>query len=649
MTDRKIDVLTLELLREALPAVCDEMAEVLMRTAYNMFIYEIKDFSTSIMDANGELIARPRTAGSINASAIGEIIMNGIAEVGRENMKPGDVYAMNVPEITGQHTNNTAIYKPLFYKGELIAFSVGAAHWLDVGGCEIAPGIGTQHDVYMEGLLFRHLRVIENGVTSPIFTGIIQANCRRPENTLGDFRACVGSCNIGETRFMALVEKYGLDTIKEAARIITDMTEQRIRAGVERIPDGVYEAESFLDGPVGGETMTIKVKVIIKGSDFHVDYTGTGKQVRGPINSSRVGLIAGRAAVKMLCDPHYYVTAGSFRPVSITVPRGTFISCSPEAPQGSWSLSLSTVLDTILKALAPAIPDRIPAGHKADQGDCGFYGVDSEGKYWVSASVRGGGHGGRATEDGESTSVNLLQGNMGMAALELLEHKFPLYVESYSLLQDSCGAGKFKGGLGSEFKVRPFNVDEIICMVSGERFKCPPWGLFGGKSGVGNHCHVDMGDGKGPQLATKRPHTRLPKNGYVAFRSAGGGGWGDPLDREPSRVLLDVIREYVSNEAALSEYGVVLNLAGQKVDEAATKALREKMRKDRATQPDPYDRDPKAVLQEFVAGKISVPKAITDYGVVINWDKQEVDERATLALRGQMRHERSLVAKLGAR
>jgi N-methylhydantoinase B len=376
------------------------------------------------------------------------------------------------------------------------------------------------------------------------------------------------------------LEKYGLDTVKEAVRIIDDESEKRTRKALAEIPDGVYEAESFLDG-IDNKTIPIKVRVTIKGSEMVVDFTGTGKQVQGPLNSSKGALVTARGALKLLTDPKSYATQGSFRPIKVIVPPGTFISAGPSAAVASWSMGLSTVLDTILKALAPAAPHLIPAGHKADQGDFGFYGIDaSTGKYWFCGNIRGGGHGGRPHEDGESASVNISQGDIPTGPVEMLERKYPLFVESYSLIQDSGGAGKFRGGLGTEWRIRPFDVDEIFCNISGERFKYPPWGLWGGKSGMPNHYLLDQGDGKEPEVVTKRPNTRLPKQGWVALRSGGGGGGGDPLDRDPTRVLADVIQGYVSLERAALDYGVVIDLAKKQIDEAATRALREKMRKE---------------------------------------------------------------------
>jgi N-methylhydantoinase B len=248
----------------------------------------------------------------------------------------------------------------------------------------------------------------------------------------------------------------------------------------------------------------------------------------------------------------------------------------------SWSIGLSTVLDTIFKALAPALPDLIPAGHKADQGDFGFYGLDeSTGKYWFCGNIRGGGHGGRPHGDGESASVNILQGEITTAPVEEIELKYPLLVESYSLIQDSGGAGKFRGGLGTEWHIRPFAVDHVFVNIGGERYRCPPWGLWGGKAGMPNHYLLDLGGRSPPEVVTKRPGVRLPKEGSVRMRAGGGGGWGDPLERDPETVLMDFIRGYVSQERVLSDYGVVIDPSKKRLDETATRELRGKMRRER--------------------------------------------------------------------
>jgi len=293
-------------------------------------------------------------------------------------------------------------------------------------------------------------------------------------------------------------------------------------------------------------------------------------------------LLTARSAFKILTSPKDAANEGHFRPLKIILPPGKFISAQPPAALGSWSIGLATVFDTILKALAPALPDRIPAGHKADQGDFGFYGIDPvTNKYWLCGNIRGGGHGGRPFEDGESASVNMMQGDITTAPVEAIEQKYPLFVESYSLIQDSGGAGKYRGGLGTEWVIRPYKVDHVIINIGGDRLGCPPWGLWGGKSGLPNHYLLDVGDGKPPEVCTKRPGTKLPAKGWVALRGGGGGGWGDPLERDTERVLTDVVRGYVSLEKAKTEYGVVVDPASNAVDEKATRALRETLGRER--------------------------------------------------------------------
>jgi N-methylhydantoinase B len=260
------------------------------------------------------------------------------------------------------------------------------------------------------------------------------------------------------------------------------------------------------------------------------------------------------------------------------LPPGKFISAKPPAAIGMWSSGLATVFDTILKALAPALPDLIPAGHKADQGEFGFYGIDpATNRYWLCGNIRGGGHGGRPHEDGESASVNLMQGDITTAPVEAIEQKYPLFVESYSLIPDSGGAGKFRGGLGTEWRIRPYGVDDVFVNIGGERIGCPPWGLWGGRPGTPNHYLLDLGDGKQPEVVTKRPGQVVPRNGWVALRAGGGGGWGNPLERDPARVLTDVMLGYISPAKARSEYGVVIDESTRQVDQAATRTLRQSM------------------------------------------------------------------------
>jgi N-methylhydantoinase B len=583
MSEKKIDTLTVEIIREALPSICDEMSVVLRRTAYNMFIYEILDFSTAFVDSEGDLIGQNRGVFPLMAGALREIIASGVEEIGKENFLPGDIIAMNIPFITGQHLNNVAIYKPVFFDGKLVGFPVAFAHWMDLGGSKLGLGFVRTVDVYQEGLQFRNIKIYEAGKPNKTFFRILQDNLRRPDLTLGDLRAMVSSCNIGEERFLAILQKYGLDTVKEAVRIIDDQSEERTRKGVAKIPDGVYEAESFLDndGINMDKTIPVKVKVTVKGSEMVVDFTGTSPQVQGPLNTSKGALIISRAVLKFLTDPTSYATQGSFRPVKVIIPPGTFLSATPPAAMASWSMGLATVADTILKALSPAVPNLVPAAHKGDQGDFGFYGIDSStGKYWFCGNIRGGGHGGRPHEDGESASCNILQGDVTTAPVEMLEQKYPFFVENYNLIQDSGGAGKFRGGLGTEWRIRSIGVDPIFCNIGGERYKCRPWGLWGGKEGSPNHYLLYQGEGKEPEVVTKRPATPVPQKGWVALRSGGGGGWGDPLDRDPTRVLTDVTRGYVSMEKAVSDYGVVIDFAEKRVDEAATRVLREKMRRE---------------------------------------------------------------------
>lgn len=594
-----INPVTLEVIRLAIPGICDEMATVLRRTAYNMFIYEVQDYSVALVDAEGNMIGQNRGGCPAFLADLGPPIRSGIEDIGKENFHPGDVIIMNHGAICGQHLNNVIIYQPVFFEGELMGFAVARGHWLCIGGAMIGLGVFRTTDVFMEGLQFRNMKIYEAGNPNKTLFQIIRDNTRRPDLAFGDLAAQAAACRLGEKRFVALLTKYGVDTVMGAVRAIADRSEERARKAIARIPDGVYEAESFLDNDAIDidKTIPIKVRVIVEGTDMTIDYSEVADQVRGPMNSGLGGYLVARAALKYLTTPTEFANEGCFRPLKLIMPPGKFISARHPAALSAWSYGLNTVLDTTFKALAPALPDRIPAGNKGDQGGFCFYGVDPEtGAYWICGNIRGGGHGARPHEDGEHASMNWTQGDVTTAPVEMMENLYPLLVERHALLADSGGAGKFRGGLGTEWVIRPFGDNQVFVNVSGERSMCPPWGLWGGKPGVANHYVVCTGNGKEPEKLTngiKRPGVLLQRDGWASPRSGGGGGWGDPLDRDPERVLTDVVRGYVSVEKAAADYGVVIDLDGKQVDAKATRKLREKMRRRNKAE---YDRNRDALI-----------------------------------------------------
>ena len=576
MTPR-LDPVTLEVIRNALPAISNEMAADLQRTSYNMMIYEVRDFCTALITTEGELVSQNVGGVSHFVADLGVIITDAMKRYGRDGFQPEDVLIMNHPAVAGQHLNNICIYMPYFYKGELLLFSMVRAHWIDVGGMSTGFGAGrAAQDAWMEGLQFDQLKLYEGGKLNEMLNRCIRDNIRFPESSMGDLRSQMAACRLGNRRADELFERYGRDTVMAAIRQIFDETEQRCRKSVADFVDGVYEAESFMDDT--GETpparVRIHAKVTVKQGAMTIDLSGCSKErPHGPNCRSLAGA---RIAYKAITAPNEPVNEGSFRALDIVLPEGNFMMARHPIPMTGWSLMLPTVADTIVAALAPAMKEKAPAGHHSDLGGVAFFGIDPKTKRrFVLQSIEGGGWGGRPHEDGESGSVSICQGDVRNGSIEAIELKCPLMIERRGLRQDTGGAGKYRGGLGVELHVRNF-VEGRWNLNRPYRQGLASWGLWGGQAGaIGGYLVMKPGENEFRALYGHR--MLVPADTQVIARQPGGGGWGDPLERDPAQVRWDVIEQYVSLEAAEKLYGVVL-CDDLSLDLAATARLRDALR-----------------------------------------------------------------------
>ena len=581
-----VDPVTLEVIRNALPAISNEMSYDLQRTSYNMMIYEVRDYCCALLDANGNLLSQNLGGVSHFVADLSVVIKDGVEKIGLDHFRPGDVVIANHQAVCGQHLNNVCVYTPFFFKGELIGFPIVRAHWVDVGGMSTGFGATTNViDPWMEGLQMDQLKIYEAGEPKKDLLKLIADNIRYPESSMGDLRAQIASCQLALRRLEELFNKFGRDVVLDSVQRIFADTEAKCRKIVDQIPDGVYEAESFLDdsGYSQSPPLQIKARVTVSGSDMTIDLSGCAPQTRGSYNSRT--LAGARVAYKALTMPLDPVNEGSFNALQIIIPEGSFMMAKYPAVMSGWSLPIPTVVDTILKALAPAIPDRIPGGHLGVLGGTiVFFGHDPrKGKNFVVQSIEGGGWGGRPFEDGELASVSICQGDVRNAPIENIELKCPVIVEERLLRQDSGGAGKFRGGLGLDSRVRNL-VDGRWNLIQTGRRNCPPWGLWGGKSGAASDCLLQLPGQSNWQSVDVALHP-VPSNARAIIRTAGGGGWGDPLERDPEKVRMDIMEGFVSLEAARSEYGVVLESGVEghlgDVDAGATRKLRAEMKKSR--------------------------------------------------------------------
>jgi N-methylhydantoinase B len=568
-----IDPITVEIVRNGLLAVTEEMKSNLMRTAYNMIIYEALDFTVGLFTAEGDTVSIGLGL-PMFIRGMSETVKAKIKHFGHSGIHPGDILITNDAYITGSHLNHVTLTLPVFHNGELIAFTCCMAHWLDIGGS--LGGVTT--DIYSEGLQIPILKYQKAGEVNQDLVDMIALNVRLPELGLGDLRAQVTAVSTGERRFLELVERYGRDAVLNSIAMIMDQTEATARANTRSIPDGVYEAESFMDddGIDIGRPVPIRVRVEVRGEEMTVDLTDVSRQVRGYYNSGyTTGIACAQVAYKCLTTPTTYpVNDGSFRSLKVIMPAGRVISAQRPAPMRWWMTFPMTVIDTIFKAVAPALPDRVIAGHHADLCVATLHGVSpKDGRFYIaSLGPLGGGWGAKSREDGVSVTVCINDGDTHNSPCEQIEAKYPVLVDRYELRADSGGPGRQRGGLGAEFVVEalaPLSLSTTI-----ERAHCRPWGLDGGREAAGNSVSVRLdGVWKHEMPNAKLLTQRLRTGDAFMLRSGGGGGVGDPMTREIQLVVKDVIEGYVSTQAAASEYGVVADLSG-KADLVRTAELR---------------------------------------------------------------------------
>lgn len=581
----KLDAVTLEVLRNALPAVANEMAADLQRTSYNMMIYEVRDYCTALLDTNGELISQNVGGVSHFVADLGVLVVDGMKRYGKDGFKPGDVVITNHQAVAGQHLNNVVIYMPYFYKGELLMFCMVRAHWIDVGGQSTGFGAGaTVADPWFEGLQLDQLKIYEEGKLNETLYRVIKDNIRFPESSLGDMKSQMAACRLAARRMDELFDKYGKDTILAAISQIFDETEQKCRNVVVQLPDGIYEAEASIDddGLIRGEEVPIRVKITIKGSDMTIDLSGCSAERKAAINSRTYA--GARVAYKALTGPLDPVNEGSFRALKVVIPEGNIMMAKFPAPMSGWSAIVPTVVDTIVVALAKAMPERVPAGHHGLLGgSVVFFGLHPKTKRrFIVQSIEGGGWGGRPFEDGESATVSVCQGDVRNGSIEGIELKCPVLVESRALRRDSCGAGRYRGGLGLDMKVRNL-VEGKWNFERTRRSKCPPWGIAGGTAGEPGGNLLKLPGEKAFKWITGA-NIPVPLNSLAIVRTGGGGGWGDPLERDAALVAADAAEGLISRRAAHELYGVVLR-GSMSLDESATQRLRDRLRSRRKVRP----------------------------------------------------------------
>jgi len=566
-----VDTITAQVIHNYLLSAAREMLRNLKRTAYDTVIYEIQDFGLGIYDRHCRLLAEaPGLAVFTRGNDYG--LQKMVEFLGEENIHEGDVILFNYPYWSSNHTLDVLVSSPIFADGELAGYTACKAHWLDLNQKDPGYCLDTT-SIHNEGLILPAVKIYSQGVYSRELERLIRFNSRIPDRVIGNMNAQISSCHTGERRVGELVRKFGLGVFREAVEQILDHGERLSRARLQALPKGSWSAEDWVDDDgVDKDTMLkIKVTVTITDDAFVVDLTGSSDAVLGPMNmpiGSTLGVCG--LAFKALTTPDSPANEGNFRPLKVIAPPGSLFNAQP--PAATFMMWSDLYLpEVICKALAPAMPDVVPAASGGDI--CSWMGVGvhpDTGKIWLEASNEAVGFGGHVGGDGENGIMHLSEPGCRNNPIEVMETKAPLLIEHYGLRQDSAGPGKHRGGLGVSRVYRFLADATALTMV--KKTKTRPWGLEGGHEAEANHVIVRAGTDREERGGSV--YEQMVRGEVMVNSSGGGGGWGDPYERDPRRVLEDVRGGYVSLEAARRDYGVVIDAGRMTVDEDGTAALR---------------------------------------------------------------------------
>ncbi|MBM3599493.1 MAG: hydantoinase B/oxoprolinase family protein [Alphaproteobacteria bacterium] len=562
---RLIDPVSLEVVRGRTQTISDEMLNGLVRSSFSAVIKENADASTAIFDARGQCIVQsgiPILLGTLFA-AVNEVL----ADFPVAKMVAGDIYATNDPYRGGTHIPDLILFSPIFVKDRVVALSVTIAHHRDVGGRVPGSAPVDSTEIFQEGVRIPPIRLFEAGRPNDAILTVMRANSRLPDMISGDVDAQIGACLIGERRIREMVEEFGVDETLDMFDELLDRSERLTRGRLSALPPGRYEFEDYLDndGVDLDRMIPIKVAVTIGDGEVVVDFTGSSPQVRGPVNApSSVSLAAAFFVVRCVTDSSISSNSGCLRPIKVITPPGSVVNPQFPAPVNARSIMFCLLVDAIFGAFAKAAPGKVPA--------CGydfplvhFGGLDRHKKPFVFSEIGTGGYGARSHRDGIDV-YRSKNGNALSMPTETTEMDFPVRISTVCIRKDSGGAGRFRGGLGYT-KIYQALTDGVTVSMRGDRHRTGPWGLDDGKPGEPSLTEVIRRDGTRFNIPSKQVF-RMNTGDSLVIHSAGGGGYGSPLERPVTAVVADVLDHKISRESAATKYGVIIDEGNHVVNEA---------------------------------------------------------------------------------
>jgi N-methylhydantoinase B len=575
----RIDTVTLRVIGGAFDAAAREMAQVLYRMSNSTIIRESEDLGCGLYDAVGnefcESESSPMHIGSLPA------YIRGFLRKLSGRIEDGDVIIHNHPYHGASHSPDMGVITPIFQDGELIGFSAATAHLTDIGAA--APGLNVDLiDVLAEGTLYDGIKLYERGVRNDSVWSILRDSVRTPDMNAADIEAMVAAVNTGKRRFLKLMERHGVATVMGAANYWMDYSERRLRAEIAKIPDGDYNAESFLDddGRNFGQPLRVNVTVKKRGDSILIDLTGSADEVptgynvpfEGSLKVACYYIVRTLLLDEVMSEEFIPQNSGMFRPVDVYAPKGSIFN--PNFPRACVArmAQVQRVLDCVIRALAPVMPERVTGGNSAHVMSVSYSGYDpARQQYWVCVEVNEGSYGGRQTKDGLDAVDNLMA-NTRNVPCEDIEMRFPLRVERYELRPDAPGVGRQRGGIGAIRDVRILEDGFFSC--NGDRTLEAPRGLFEGGDGLPAQVVLNPGTATEQVLPSKSSGRRLKRGDVIRIVGPNAGGYGNPHEREPQAVADDVMDGLLTAAQAESSYGVRMNAETGTIDAAVTARLR---------------------------------------------------------------------------
>lgn len=557
---KPIDPITLEIMRNRWKGIAEECCAALVRSSYSTNIKDRRDCSAAIALPSGEILAQAEVGTPLHLGIMPGVIRSVLNEYPLEAMRPGDVFITNLPYPEGPgHLPDLSMISAIFHAGQPVALAASTAHHVDMGG--YAPGsmpFGVT-EIYQEGLQIPPTPIIRDGKIDEVILKLINQNVRTQQEVRGDLLAQYASARIAERRVADLISRVDAHELARYMHAILDHSERCMRAGIRDLPDGTYRFEDFLDDDgVTDEAVKIAVALTIQGDELVADFTGSSKQVLGPLNA-RISAACACVyyAAKVVIDPDLPLSAGAYRPIRVFAPEGTILQATYPAAIGNANiLTDQRVVDVLLGALYQCVPEKICAACSGEMNLLNIGGIDSRpgpthGNYYNYVETYAGGQGASHDLDGED-GVHTHLTNTRNAPIEVIERTYPLEVVRYGLVPDTEGPGQHRGGCGMLRELRCL-ADRTVITVSADRRKFTPWGLAGGGNAQGAHAHVTSPDGTVRELPTK-VHTELKRGDRLWIQTPGGGGWGNPKERDRKKVSRDLADGLVNAKRAREAY-----------------------------------------------------------------------------------------------